>query len=206
MDFENVFQNCDFENLNFENYREKILDNIPKKYQYKYSISRSKLLIEFFNYPDYIVKIFLVDSSAPEIILRVYQEAKANSLEQFFVEYVPFSTTKKAFYQKKVEVAQHTQIIFEDVKDLDLVQKLLQSTLLTSEIYKNLEFYSFYYKWLEILIETVGYDKAKDLLNFIVELGIVDIFSPTNYGFFNNIPVIFDYDDCSRKIKRKALN
>lgn len=105
MDFENVFQNCDFENLNFENYREKILDNIPKKYQYKYSISRSKLLIEFFNYPDYIVKIFLVDSSAPEIILRVYQEAKANSLEQFFVEYVPFSTTKKAFYQKKVEVA-----------------------------------------------------------------------------------------------------
>ena len=79
------------------------------------------------------------------------------------------------------------------------MKELLQKTLLTDSLYQDLFFPVYYYKWIEEAIKITGYDTVYHLLNFIKNNGIVDVFSPTNYGFLNGFPIIFDYDNCSRK-------
>ena len=207
MNIKTIFEKCDFNDVSHQNYQEKIINNLPDGLNFTHFTSRSKLLIDVAN-SNYIIKIFLFNSSCIKNVQQLYKEAKIAKVEQFFAPYISQIYSERLFIQPKVLVAQsYKPLLNRQINNLQTIQQLLQETLLQAPYYKTVEYPIYYYQWLDFFFETYSYQIVKNFLQFIIDTCILDIFSPTNYGLLHNIPIVFDYDDCFRyDIKEKMPN
>lgn len=204
-----IFKKCSFEELNDKNFKELILDNLPKDFIYKYDYGASKLVIFPDNEEGYVIKIPFsgyFDCEYEEFYyfananndgnrcwdycfteLLIYHSAKSNDVNQILAKPHLIGTVKNypIYIQEKAET-------YEIAKKKSEKRNSIQSTDKIYSICQERNYAKFNLDWITDVYNYYGDKQFNKIMNFIAPIGDLH---DANIGYIGSRPVILDYSD-----------
>lgn len=185
-----LFKNCDFNELTIEDCKEKILSHLPQSFKYSYSYGCYKLVIIPKNISNIVIKIpfsgeyvnhtyYPFEENTIEKEIYLYNKAKENNIQYLFAENISIGSSTNPIY------IQPYCIISEDYDN---------------DSYSYDHCYSYYNDsidelWQSMVCNCYGEDVLRKLNDFIEEYEIEDLHN-SNIGFRASdtiSPIIIDY-------------
>lgn len=204
----NVFKDCDFSGrLTKDNFEEKILNNLPEDFSYKYFYGVSKLCI-IPTGADYVIKIpfnsswYDADEEYEDFVsasgdfrhewdycfaeVICYQEAKREKVHQMFCK-----ARLLGYIDDYPIYIQQRAITYYDLKGEDTTDARTPNT---TEYCNKKGFSCFNSVWIADAMEYYGQNVFNRMMSFIKSYNIGDLHDE-NVGYIGKQPVLIDYSD-----------